>query len=237
MDWSIIHPEITAVSEQKFRNGHLADAVESALKQANKRVKEYVKAETGEERDGASLMTHAFSLKRPIIKLDDLDTETGRNIQQGYMQIFAGAMTGIRNPKAHHNIQLERERAVHFLYLASLLMCKLDEAGIPPLTRAEREVVTQAELNEIAAENYNRAHHQLEEVYEKLSARLQPSRRRLLDWGHSVWQVFCDLHAELVASAYEGGTIWPLIYNKEKERLATARISELESLLEDENAT
>jgi hypothetical protein len=43
------------------------------------------------------------------------------------MQIFAGAMQGIRNPKAHDNIDIHKERAMHQIILASLLMYKLDE--------------------------------------------------------------------------------------------------------------
>ncbi|MBA7577516.1 hypothetical protein ES708_19369 [subsurface metagenome] len=43
------------------------------------------------------------------------------------MQIFSGAMTGIRNPKAHENITIDSQRAIHFLFLASLLMFKIDE--------------------------------------------------------------------------------------------------------------
>ncbi len=72
-------------------------------------------------------MKTAFSPNKPIIVFDDLSTETGKNIQQGYMEIFAGAMTGIRNPKAHDNIHITENRAKHFIYLASLLMNKIDE--------------------------------------------------------------------------------------------------------------
>lgn len=43
------------------------------------------------------------------------------------MQIFSGAMTGIRNPKTHKNIKIDKKRAIHFLFLASLLMYKTDE--------------------------------------------------------------------------------------------------------------
>ena len=39
-------------------------------------------------------------------------------------------MTGIRNPKAHSNITIDPLRAIHFLYLASLLMYRIDEAGV-----------------------------------------------------------------------------------------------------------
>lgn len=129
--WLLIHNNIAKVAKDKFEDGYFADAVESALKAVNKRVKDYVKNSTEEERDGADLMNFAFSLKKPIISLGDLSTETGRNIQQGYMQIFAGSMTGIRNPKAHDNVVLEKERAIHFLFLSSLLMAKLDEARVP----------------------------------------------------------------------------------------------------------
>lgn len=129
--WSIVHPAIVSIARSKFEDGYFADAVESALKEVNKRVKDYVKARTGQELDGASLMNRAFSVDRPIIILDNLGTDTGRNIQIGYMQIFAGSMTGIRNPKAHANLTIEEARAIHFIFLASLLMYKLDEANVP----------------------------------------------------------------------------------------------------------
>lgn len=126
--WDIIHEDIIKVSRSKFEDGHYADSVESAFKETNARVKKIVIGKTGKELDGASLMTTAFSVNKPIISLDDLSSKSGQDIQQGYMQIFAGAMTGIRNPKAHDNITISKERAIHFIFLASLLMCKLDEA-------------------------------------------------------------------------------------------------------------
>jgi uncharacterized protein (TIGR02391 family) len=73
-------------------------------------------------------MRTAFSLNNPVIVFDDLSTDTGKNIQQGYMEIFAGAMIGIRNPKAHGNIEITENRAKHFIYLASLLMQKIYES-------------------------------------------------------------------------------------------------------------
>ncbi len=126
--WSLIHPSISGLCKSRFDNEHYADSIETAFKYINNNVKNKVKKKTGNELDGASLMNTAFSPKTPIISLDDLSTESGRNIQTGYMQIFAGSMTGIRNPKAHDIINIDRERAIHFLFLASLLMYKLDEA-------------------------------------------------------------------------------------------------------------
>jgi uncharacterized protein (TIGR02391 family) len=74
-------------------------------------------------------MYRTFSPNQPILKLGDLSTTTGKDMQQGFMQIFAGAMTGVRNPKAHANIAIDPRRAVHFLFLASLLMFKIDESS------------------------------------------------------------------------------------------------------------
>jgi hypothetical protein len=42
------------------------------------------------------------------------------------MQIFAGAMTGIRNPKARTNLNPDSRNALHLIGLASLLMYRID---------------------------------------------------------------------------------------------------------------
>jgi uncharacterized protein (TIGR02391 family) len=126
--WLYIHPAIRHVAQSRFETGHLADAVEAAMKEVNAATKARVHALTGQELDGSSLMNTAFSPRTPLLLLGDLNTESGRNVQQGYMQIFAGAITGIRNPKAHENLTITTERAVHLLFLASLLRFKLDEA-------------------------------------------------------------------------------------------------------------
>jgi uncharacterized protein (TIGR02391 family) len=126
--WSLIHPEILEVTKTRFESGHYADCAEAAFKYINSVVKELVKTANGKELDGASLMTTAFSVNNPVIQIDNIATETGRSIQQGYMEIFAGSMIGIRNPKAHAVIEIGKQRAIHFIFLASLLMDTIDIA-------------------------------------------------------------------------------------------------------------
>ena len=63
----------------------------------------------------------------PCSFLGDLATESGRNIQDGYSHIFAGAMQAIRNPSAHANTEIDSNRACHQLMLASLLFRQIDE--------------------------------------------------------------------------------------------------------------
>lgn len=125
--WDIMHPSIKNIAKSRFDSGHFADAVESALKQINKDVKEIYREIRQEDIDGADLMRKAFSPKNPAIILSDIQSESGKNEQQGYMEIFAGSITGIRNPKAHDNIEISKERCIHLLMLASLLKYKLDE--------------------------------------------------------------------------------------------------------------
>lgn len=127
--WTLIHPEISAVARERFDSGHYSDAAETAMKAVNVRVKELWKAAGETEKDGKPLMLSALSANRPVVRLGDLSTESGRNIQEGYMHIFAGAMQAIRNPRAHEIITITPERALQFLVLASLLMSKLDEAA------------------------------------------------------------------------------------------------------------
>jgi|GEM_PF-3179975 len=126
--WDLLHPDVARVARGRFESGHFADSVEAALKEVNSAVKRRVKDATGQETDGSRLMEGAFSSTNPVIKLGDLSTESGKNIQSGYQRLFSGAMVGIRNPKAHENIEIDANRAMHFLFLASLLLHKLDEA-------------------------------------------------------------------------------------------------------------
>lgn len=125
--WDNIHPQIISVAKGRFDDGHYADAVEAAFKEINMRVKKIYKDRTSIEKDGVKLMQAAFSIQNPIIRFGDTSTETGTNIQLGYMEMFVGAILGIRNPQAHNNLLISKDKAVRKLHFASMLMYKLDE--------------------------------------------------------------------------------------------------------------
>ena len=128
--WYLINERIRKISKPRFDGGHYADAVEAAFKEINVRVKTIVKDITGKELDGHGLMTTAFSPNDPLIILDDISTTSGKDTQRGFMEIFAGAMTGIRNPKAHANMNIAKEYAIHLIFIASTLMFNIDNAEI-----------------------------------------------------------------------------------------------------------
>ena len=125
--WDNIHPQIISIAKGRFDDGHYADAVEAAFKEINTRVKKIYRDRTSVEKDGAKLMQAAFSIQNPIIRLGDTSTETGANIQQGYMEMFVGAMIGIRNPQAHNNLLVSKDKAIRKLHFASMLMYKIDD--------------------------------------------------------------------------------------------------------------
>jgi uncharacterized protein (TIGR02391 family) len=125
--WEFVHPRICALARPRFEAGFFGDAVEASFKEINDAVKRIVRDTAGRELDGASLMNTAFSPNNPLVRLTPLVTATDRDEQQGYMQIMAGSMTGIRNPKAHGNLNPDRMKTLHLICLASLLMHKLDE--------------------------------------------------------------------------------------------------------------
>jgi len=125
--WEFVHPRISALARPRFEAGFFGDAVEASFKEVNDAVKRILHGIDGRELDGAGLMTTVFSPQNPVIRLSALATDSDRNIQQGYMQIFAGSMTGIRNPKAHENLNPSSTKSLHLISLASLLMHKIDE--------------------------------------------------------------------------------------------------------------
>ncbi len=128
--WTEIHPEIIKSSRELFENSHYPEAVEAAFLEITIRVKTIVQDKTGDDVDGTAAMQKAFSEKSPIIVLGNISTQTGRDIQRGYMELFAGSVRCIRNPRAHERIVVDRTEAIRKLHLASLLMSAINNATI-----------------------------------------------------------------------------------------------------------
>lgn len=122
----IADPDLLKVSERLFEDGHHARAVEEAFKYLNN----LVKARAGlAGLDGSGLMKTALSANRPMLKLNAGTTRSERDEQLGYMEICAGSMTGIRNPRAHeHDWEDSEEHAVQMLVLADHLVGRVKTA-------------------------------------------------------------------------------------------------------------
>jgi uncharacterized protein (TIGR02391 family) len=122
-----LHADVREVADRYLKSGHPEVAIFEAFKAINNRVK----AMTGLELDGGKLMGEAFADSDPPIVLGDLSTDTGRNVQAGFRFLFMGAVRGIRNPDAHELFKaLDAEEALETLAFASMLVRRLDAAGV-----------------------------------------------------------------------------------------------------------
>jgi len=128
--WQLIHPRIAQVSKKLFLDGSYANAACDAFIEINDRVKRLFRAIKPEEKvpDGDAAMKTVFSANTPLIEFCDRSTDSGSNTQKGFMEMLAGAMSALRNPKAHANITISRDDAMRRLMFASMLMYKIDEA-------------------------------------------------------------------------------------------------------------
>lgn len=118
-----LHPEINRAVGKLYRDGHYAEAVEKSVKALNG----LVRLRSGLELDGVTLMEQAFNPKSGALKFNSLMDESDINEQKGFMYLFMGAVTGLRNPRAHRIIDDTPERALEFLAFVSLLAKLLDE--------------------------------------------------------------------------------------------------------------
>ncbi|MCR5767287.1 MAG: TIGR02391 family protein [Lachnospiraceae bacterium] len=129
-EWQCIHPLIKKSSMKLFLNEHYTNAAEDAFIEIVDRTKKLYlsRSQSRDECDGVDLMNKLFSLNNPLVIFDDFDTETGKNIQKGFHFMFAGAISALRNPKAHSNtIVLDARESMRRIMFASMLMYKLDE--------------------------------------------------------------------------------------------------------------
>lgn len=120
---------LISASRQLFADGHYARSVEEAYKCLNNEVK----AKSGKsDLDGDRLMRKVFSANSPTLTLNRLLTMSEKDEQRGYMDMFAGAMTGIRNPRAHEHLEDGQDAALEMIVLANHLLRKLEGSAKRP---------------------------------------------------------------------------------------------------------
>jgi uncharacterized protein (TIGR02391 family) len=118
------HPRIVKASKSLFKSGNYSDAIFAAFRC----VEVLAKEKSGLKGNGADLMHRIFSEKNPVIKLNKMQEDYDIDEQTGFRFIYVGAMIGIRNPKAHAEVQ-QRDpyKTLEYLSLASLLAKRLEE--------------------------------------------------------------------------------------------------------------
>src|SRR5690606_6075580 len=79
---------------------------------------------------GFKLMMQVFSSDSPLIKLNNLSSESEVNEQKGFQFIYAGTMLAIRNPRGHEfSVTDPPDLCLDHLCLVSFLIRRIEESG------------------------------------------------------------------------------------------------------------
>lgn len=126
-----IHPEVLKYCRAEL----LQDNYFHAVFEATKGVAQYIRDKTGLTSDGAKLIDEAFSLQKPLLAFNTLQTESEQSEHKGFANLLKGFFGAIRNPLAHTpKIMWDGViEAVDYLTLASMLMRKLEQAIVVKL--------------------------------------------------------------------------------------------------------
>lgn len=123
-----IHPDLPRRVRRLFDDGHWEQSVFEAFKYVEVEVK---RISGIRRKTGFGLMMEAFNESDPRIRLNPLATDSDVDEQRGFRSMFAGAAAGIRNPRGHE-VELgdSPDEALDYLALASILLRRLDSAGL-----------------------------------------------------------------------------------------------------------
>jgi uncharacterized protein (TIGR02391 family) len=122
----MLHPAIVASSLSQYKGGHLRDAVLNGVVA----VFDMIRSRTGLDLDGSNLVGQAFGMANGKLIFSDVVSDSGRNDQKGFMQIYEGIYTGVRNVKAHSLAHdLNEVKAAQYLVMLSLLARRVEECN------------------------------------------------------------------------------------------------------------
>lgn len=120
-----IHPEVFKYCRRELFESDYFHAVFEATKGLAQRIRD----RSGIQKDGASLVDAVFSIDRPLLAFNTLQTESERSEHKGFAQLLKGCFAAVRNPLAHEPRILWQgeEDAADFFSMISLLHRRLDD--------------------------------------------------------------------------------------------------------------
>ena len=119
-----IHSEVVKYCKPELLQENYFHAVFEASKGLAQRIREL----SGIDGDGTALVDKVFSVDRPVLAINTLQTETERSEHRGFASLLKGCFAAVRNPLAHEPKLLWKgeDDAADYLSLISLLHRRLD---------------------------------------------------------------------------------------------------------------
>jgi uncharacterized protein (TIGR02391 family) len=136
LHWRHLHDGLRERVKTYYQNGQYGDAASQGVQIYC----EIIRNLTGLTIDGTELVNSVFGGKPfaipPTIKLNDLSTDSKKNIQEGQGHLSRGVVTGFRNPITHGPMDtnvpavFSELDCLNILSLASYLITRLDGATV-----------------------------------------------------------------------------------------------------------
>ena len=111
--------ELVRCVSSKLDNNEYTDALKTALIYLTERIRNI----TGlHNLDGDSLITKSLSLANPLIKVNELLTDSDKNEQKGIMQILQGIYSAFRNPINHSMLNISENECIRKLIFIDTML-------------------------------------------------------------------------------------------------------------------
>jgi len=127
-----IDSELWKNIQTQYENRNFTGAILNAIYYLSNLIRE----KTGLESDGVSLIGQAFGGKSPLLKVNQLQTESEINIQKGVEQILRGIYQAIRNPRSHENYTDSKDDCEAIIVFINYMIKVIIQAK-PPFSKEE----------------------------------------------------------------------------------------------------
>jgi len=124
---SQVSQELWAAIENSYQAGQFTSAILDAMHYIGNAIRE----RTGLQTDGVALIGQAFNEKTPLLKVNKLQTESDRNIQNGVASILRGLYQAIRNPRSHDKYNDSKQDAEAIIVFVNYLSQIVLRSKIP----------------------------------------------------------------------------------------------------------
>jgi len=134
--WDCVDLGIQNNIKKLFQNDHYHEVIKNLGSFVENQIKIIYHSKTGKEDTGITLIGKSFSfdvekngdvIRRPIIALNLLKTVSDRDEQTGYLNLFLGFISAIRNVYTHtQNMNISREAAIEKILFVNMLIQKLN---------------------------------------------------------------------------------------------------------------
>lgn len=114
-----------------IRSTYEARNFSAAILDAIHFLSELIRERSGLEGDGVNLVGRAFGGKAPVLKVNNLNTESEKNVQAGIEQLLRGIYQAVRNPRSHGSHQDSEDDAIAIILFLNHLLGAIDRAKTP----------------------------------------------------------------------------------------------------------